>query len=62
MGIIVTAGVYFIFGLIVGVLGMAFSIGCIFYKYHEFNEPDSKKAVENLYVIGKKAYEIKNKH
>lgn len=59
MGIIVTAGVYFIFGLIIGVFLMLFTIGYVFYGYREFNEPNSKRVVDDLYDIGKKIYDIR---
>lgn len=62
MGIILTAGMYFLFGLVIGVFLMSFVIGYVYYGYREFNEPNSKRAIDDLYDIGKAIHDIRKNH
>ena len=59
MGIILTAGIYFIFGLIVGAVFISIGIGYSYYKHCEFNDVNAKRAVDDLYIIGKRIHNIR---
>lgn len=56
MGIIVTAGVYFIFGFIVGSILMIVAVGGIVYDHCKYNDPKSTEAVNKLYDVGKRFF------
>ncbi len=59
MGIIVTAAVYFIFGLIIGVILITIGIGGIVYDNYKYNDPKSVEAMHKLYDVGKRFFDKK---
>lgn len=56
MGIIVTAAVYFIFGLIIGLILMTIGISGIVYDHCKYNDPKSTEAINKLYDVGKRFF------
>lgn len=57
MGIVLTAAVYFIFGLIIGLILMTIGIGGIVYDNYKYNDPKSAEAIHKLYDVGKRFFD-----
>ena len=59
MGIVVTAGIYFIFGSIIGAVFVSIGIGYSYYGSCESNNPYAKRAIDDLYKIGKTIHDVR---